>query len=378
MSGAALVVEADGGSRGNPGPAAYGALVRRAGTGELLAEVAEAIGVATNNVAEYRGLIAGLRAAFEIDPGAQVEARLDSKLVVEQLSGRWKIKHPDLRPLALEANGIFPPGQVTFTWVPRADNSHADALVNQALDGKPIGLAPTVEPANPAEPTDPSPAATSTAPPHRIAAWTPELGAPTTLLLVRHGHTELTAAARFSGGGVDGPDLDELGRSQAAALARILPSDVAAVVSSPLPRARQTAEILAAAREPAVTVRVDDGWRECDFGAWEGLTYPEVHAQYPAELAAWSADTAVAAPGGESFDELARRVAVARDRTIARYPGRSVVVVTHAWVIRALVAGALGAALSAMFRMRAAPGSVTSIDTYSDGSATVTGLSRLP
>src|SRR6266481_3961208 len=81
-----LVVEADGGSRGNPGPAGYGAVVR------------ESIGRATNNVAEYSGLIAGLRAAAATARGADVEVRMDSKLVVEQMSGRWQIKHPAMRP----------------------------------------------------------------------------------------------------------------------------------------------------------------------------------------------------------------------------------------------------------------------------------------
>ncbi len=129
-----LVVEADGGSRGNPGPAAYGAVVRDAGTSEVLAERAEHIGRASNNVAEYRGLIAGLTAAREIDPDAQVEVRLDSKLVVEQMSGRWKIKHPDMRPLAMQAMAILPRERVAFTWVPRESNAHADRLANEALD----------------------------------------------------------------------------------------------------------------------------------------------------------------------------------------------------------------------------------------------------
>src|SRR5438067_3873667 len=88
-----LVVEADGGSRGNPGPAGYGAVVRDADSGEVLAEVAAAIGTATNNEAEYRGLIEGLRAAQTFEPSA-IEVRLDSKLVVEQMSSRWKVKHP--------------------------------------------------------------------------------------------------------------------------------------------------------------------------------------------------------------------------------------------------------------------------------------------
>jgi ribonuclease HI len=129
-----LVVEADGGSRGNPGPAAYGALVQDAVTGELLNENAEYLGETTNNVAEYSGLVSGLRMAKEIDPTAQVAVRMDSKLVVEQMSGRWKIKHEDMRRLALQARAILPRSQVTYQWIPRAENSAADRLANEAMD----------------------------------------------------------------------------------------------------------------------------------------------------------------------------------------------------------------------------------------------------
>jgi ribonuclease H / adenosylcobalamin/alpha-ribazole phosphatase len=132
-----LVVEADGGSRGNPGPAAYGALVWDAETGDVLMSEGLAIGVATNNVAEYSGLIAGLEMAREIDPGAVVEVRMDSKLVVEQMAGRWKIKHPAMKPLAVRAQRLRP-AEVTWTWVPRELNKRADALVNSALDGVPV------------------------------------------------------------------------------------------------------------------------------------------------------------------------------------------------------------------------------------------------
>ena len=111
MSGATgrrrLVVETDGGSRGNPGPAAYGAVVRDGQTGEVLEQVAEHIGTASNNVAEYRGVIAGLTAARAIDPDADVDVRMDSKLVVEQMSGRWKIKNAALADLAAEARRIL-------------------------------------------------------------------------------------------------------------------------------------------------------------------------------------------------------------------------------------------------------------------------------
>src|ERR687895_1526765 len=132
---ARLVVEADGGSRGNPGPAGYGALVRDAVTGRILTEMAEALGRTTNNVAEYRGLIAGLRAAARVSTAASVEVRMDSKLVVEQMSGRWKIKHPDMIPLAREARDVAAGfSSVRYTWVPRARNTRADRLANEAMD----------------------------------------------------------------------------------------------------------------------------------------------------------------------------------------------------------------------------------------------------
>jgi ribonuclease HI len=131
-----FIVEADGGSRSNPGEAAFGAVVFDADTREVVAERGERIGIASNNVAEYSGLIAGLEAVRELDPEAQVDVRMDSKLVVEQMSGRWKIKHPDMRTLALRARDILPPQNVTYTWIPRAENGAADALVNDALDGR--------------------------------------------------------------------------------------------------------------------------------------------------------------------------------------------------------------------------------------------------
>lgn len=132
--GRSLIVEADGGSRGNPGIAAGGAVVADAATGELLAELGVYVGVATNNVAEYRGMLEGVRRAFEIDPGASVHVLMDSKLVVEQMSGRWKIKHPDMAKIAREARELIGHRPVTFEWVPRLQNSRADALANRSMD----------------------------------------------------------------------------------------------------------------------------------------------------------------------------------------------------------------------------------------------------
>jgi probable phosphoglycerate mutase len=129
-----LIVEADGGSRGNPGPAGSGTLVVDADSGEVLAEIGRYLGIATNNVAEYRGAIEGIRFAFALDPEAQLTVKMDSKLVVEQLSGRWKIKHPDMQLLAAEARALIGRRPIAFLWVPRAENSRADTLANRAMD----------------------------------------------------------------------------------------------------------------------------------------------------------------------------------------------------------------------------------------------------
>jgi len=129
-----LIIEADGGSRGNPGPAAYGCLVKDAQTNEVLFKEGKTLGVTTNNVAEYSGLVAALAAAHEIDPNAQIEVRMDSKLVVEQMSGNWKIKHENMKGLVEKARNAFAQSQVKYVWVPREDNLAADTLLNIALD----------------------------------------------------------------------------------------------------------------------------------------------------------------------------------------------------------------------------------------------------
>ena len=134
MSHARLLVEADGGSRGNPGIAAGGAVVLDPESGKVLAEVGVYVGVASNNVAEYNGLIAGLREAIRIAPAAAIEVRMDSKLVVEQMSGRWKIKHPDMQQLAAQARELLTGRETSFTWVPREQNKRADAAANHAMD----------------------------------------------------------------------------------------------------------------------------------------------------------------------------------------------------------------------------------------------------
>ena len=129
-----LVVEADGGSRGNPGIAAGGAVVLDDASGDVLSEVGVYVGIASNNVAEYNGLIAGLETALQRDPSASVHVRLDSKLVVEQMTGRWKIKHPDMQVLAGRARELIEGRDVSFEWVPRLSNKRADAAANESMD----------------------------------------------------------------------------------------------------------------------------------------------------------------------------------------------------------------------------------------------------
>jgi broad specificity phosphatase PhoE/ribonuclease HI len=360
-----VVVEADGGSRGNPGEAAYGAVLMDATTGEVIAERAEAIGIATNNVAEYRGLIAGLELYNEHTPEAELEVRMDSKLVVEQMSGNWKIKHPDMKPLALAANRLAPFG-TTFRWIPREQNKHADALLNAALDtamGRPTKRTRVAE-----VPVEEQPL-----PEARVAGWSKDLGAPTTLILVRHGATDHTSEKRFSGRGGEDPSLNADGRAQARAVAdwlAPLADEIDVVVSSPLARTRETADILGERLGRAV--ETEDGLAEAAFGTWEGLTFHEVQQSYPDDLDAWLGSLDVA-PGehGDSFKEMDRKVRRTRDRLLSRYPGKAVLAVSHVTPIKLLVRMALGATLDAVYKMELAPASVTVISWFSDGTASL-------
>ena len=366
-----VVVEADGGSRGNPGPAAYGAVLRDAETGAVIAEEGTAIGVASNNVAEYSGLIAGLRLAARFAPDADIEVRMDSKLVVEQMSGRWKIKHPDMRPLAAEASGLAPFG-TTYTWVPREHNKHADRLANEALDGIRQGItvaAETEEPDSLIEEVE-SPRERAEQPPsiQRQARGWGGGGEPTTVVLVRHGVTPHTTEKRFSGGLASAnPGLSEEGRAQIRAVAdwlAPLAERVDAVVASPVRRTRESAEILAAVLEHEV--EVEPGFAEMEFGAWDGLTFAEVGERHPEDLKAWLGSLDVAPGGGESFRVVQERVLAGLERLLAGLAGKTVVVVSHVTPIKTLVAHALDAPLEAVFRMELTPASVTVVSYYDD------------
>lgn len=388
-----VIIEADGGSRGNPGPAAYGALLRDADTGEVIAEEGTTIGIATNNVAEYSGLIAGLKLAEEFAPEADIEVRMDSKLVVEQMSGRWKIKHPDMRPLAAEAHRLAPFG-TTYTWIPREQNSYADRLANEALDGKRHGVTalgsamvdePHAEGVEEVREPAQQPNQQQNQQNQKLAVQEPARGwggqaVATTVLLIRHGATALTLEKRFSGGARgSNPGLTETGRAQVAAtaewLAPIAPG-VDLVVTSPLRRCQESAQLLA--DRLGVPVVVEPRFAEVDFGAWEGLTYDEIEQRFPDQLRAWVGSSDVAPPEGESFREVEQRVAAGMAALLAtaEHAGRTVVVVSHVSPIKTLVADALGAPLESVFRMELSPASVTEIAYFSPSSADSQGAAR--
>ncbi|MDI6098109.1 bifunctional RNase H/acid phosphatase [Actinoplanes sp. NEAU-A12] len=356
-----VVVEADGGSRGNPGPAGFGAVVMDADSGEVLAERYDSLGVATNNVAEYSGLIAGLRAAAELN-ATQVSVRMDSKLVIEQMSGRWQIKNAGLRPLAAEAAALV--GKftaVTYEWIPRERNKAADELANRAMDAA-AGKAPREQ-----APAAQAPAADAP------KSWAPpaSLEDATRIILVRHGATPLTSQGRYSGRG-DVPLTDE-GEAQAmAAAGRVagISREVAAVLSSPLSRCVRTAELIAA-EAGGLPVTIMNDLIECDFGEWEARTFAEVQERWPAEMSAWLASTSVAPPGGESFQAVAKRVRGAMATVLSAYPGKVVVLVSHVSPIKLILRDALAAGDAFLHRLFLDAAGVSTMDVWPDGNIAV-------
>lgn len=358
-----VIIEADGGSRGNPGVAGSGTVVYSS-TREVLREIAYVVGKASNNVAEYHGLLRGLEAAAELG-ATSVDVYMDSKLVVEQMSGRWKIKHPDMKELALKAQQIARGfDQVSYTWIPREKNKKADALSNVAMDacaaGKPVGilaeeateLAPEPAPEKKSEPT-----------------WTGAVTRPLRLLLLRHGETAMSVAKQYSGSA--DPALTERGEKMAQqAAARIASAGgIDAIVCSPLGRARQTAQYCADAL--GMKVDVMEELAELDFGEWEGKTFGEVIAEDPELHQKWLADTAIAAPGGESVQAVNRRVKKALESLKEQYPAGNVLVVSHVTPIKLLLRAALDAPTSVVNKIHLDLASLSIAEFYADGPTTV-------
>ena len=376
-----LVIEADGGSRGNPGTAGSGAVVIDQTTGMVIREIARFIGIASNNVAEYVALIAGLEAALDIDSNADIEVRMDSRLVIEQMSGRWKIKHPDMIQLGMQVQDLVRGKKVSWQWIPREQNFRADALANKAMDEL--------------SDSESSGLVTSTAANNRLSSSVTEFNESgpssvrspidvtkplTTIVLVRHGRTALTEARKISGGDGDDPDLSEVGVLDANAVAtalgqigskgpwqRIAP--ISAIVSSPMKRARQTAEVIA--KQHGLKVTENENLREISFGDWDGLTHEEAQQKDSTLWQSWRGSWSVSPPNGESLEVFDQRLQLARQQITERHAGKTVVVVAHVMPIRGFLGWAFDAAAAAYWRPQVAPCSISIIRVWGDETAEV-------
>lgn len=376
-----LIIEADGGSRGNPGTAGSGAVVIDAATGTVIREIARFVGIATNNVAEYIALVAGLEAALDIDPSAEILVRMDSKLVIEQMSGRWKIKHPDMIQLGKQVQDLVRGKDITWQWIPREQNFRADALANKAMDDL--------------SDSESSELVTSPGATNRLSSSVTEFNesAPssvrspidvtqplTTIVLVRHGRTALTEARKISGGDGDDPDLSEVGLLDAAAVSRALSgvgsqgpwqriAPISAIVASPMKRTRQTAEIIA--KQHGLKVTENENLREISFGDWDGLSHEEAQAKDSTLWQAWRGSWSVSPPNGESLEVFDQRLQLARQQIVERHAGKTVVVVAHVMPIRGFLRWAFDAAAAAYWRPQVAPCSISIIRVWGDETAEV-------
>lgn len=373
-----LCIESDGGSRGNPGIAGSGTVIYDGARQKILKEMAYVVGKATNNVAEYHSVINGLRAAKEMG-ATEVEVYMDSKLVVEQMSGRWKIKHPDMAALAKEAQGLVREiGQVSFQWIPRKDNARADALANMAMDALADGAKPgflgeaaegvagdaTGESAEESAGESAEESAESVRSPSH---WAGHKDEPLRLFLIRHGETEFSTQLRYSGWG--DPELTERGRTQAQRSAIRLKElldgrEVAAIMSSPLSRAKETAQIIQEKLGDA-ELQEAEALKELNFGTWEGLTFAQARTQDPQLHEQWVENPADSAPPeGESIRELYQRVRSWRNGLNRHYSGKTLVVVSHVNVIKAVVCQALGIGPGAVNRFFLDPAGISEIEFY--------------
>ncbi|GAA6527816.1 reverse transcriptase-like protein [Intrasporangium sp. DVR] len=317
-----LVVEADGGSRGNPGVAGYGALVRDRASGDVLIELAEPLGVASNNVAEYSGLLAGLQAVLEIDPTARVHVRMDSKLVIEQMSGRWKVKHEDMRRLAGQVREVLQEieaagGSVVFEWIPRERNKAADLLSNEAMDGHTVRRTPGTESARADAEGSQAPDIADAPDAADDVAERQDLR----LLLVQIPSTD---------GGVQ----------RVAGAVRHLAGRGSRVIAAPDPMAQQTGRAVAKAIGAEAEVSAD-----------------------------WTADPGRA--GSEPAD-AASSAAYGR----LRRGGGTVVVVTTRRGVLTVLAEVLGLDTDRFWSLATAPGSLTGVEVWADGAASVAFTNR--
>ena len=370
-----LIIEADGGSRGNPGLAGSGACVIDADTGEVILEISKFIGIATNNVAEYIALVAGLEGAYGLNADARILVRMDSKLVIEQMAGRWKIKHPDMQQLGARVQKLVAGKQIRWQWIPREENSRADALANKAMDEQSDAVV-TVAADSPRSPvvefnqTMPS----SVRAPGGV---TEEL---TTVVLIRHGRTHLTESKRISGRGGENPGLSELGRGDAHKAAKAAAeignsgpwahlSPISAIVSSPIQRTLDTAHILA--NEIGLGVSVNENIAEISFGDWDGHTNAEVMNKWADAFQEWQGSWTVSPPNGESLASFDERIQAGRRAILAENRGKTVAVVSHVMPIRGFLRAGMDAGIASYWRPQIAPCSITIIRFWGDQAAEV-------
>jgi probable phosphoglycerate mutase len=305
-------------------------------------------------------VIAALEFLNDAHPNDPVLIELDSKLVVQQLSGNWKVKHPDIAPLVRRASELMGSRRVELRWIPREQNSAADAAANRALDG---GVAPSTSsaPSGVAVTSDNDPAALPSVQPRSIRA--PRISSPhTDFFLIRHGSTNQTEAGRISGGG-ENPSLSQRGLVEAERVAEglerlalrhhlELPS---AVVHSPLERTAETAARVA--RPFSLPLFADSRLREIEFGNWEGLANEELD-RLP-ETSAWRGSLTARPPGGESIADLQQRVYESFFELVDQFRQQSVAVVSHMMPTRTMLALALGGLDSHFWSLQVNPASIS-------------------
>ncbi|MEY4418145.1 MAG: hypothetical protein RIQ88_583 [Actinomycetota bacterium] len=384
-----VIIEADGGSRGNPGPAGSGCLLIDAQTNDILAEAAIFIGVSTNNVAEYQAVLTGIQLANELAQESELLIRMDSKLVIEQLSGNWKVKHENMVDMFQQVITALGKRKVSFEWIPREQNSRADKLANQAMDaeiseirkysGKQSDSAIDVKTVssevtatnleyNPVLPS-------SVRAPRNV---TKKL---TTLILIRHGRTAFTESHRLSGRDGEDPALSEVGHEDATKVAKVIAEIGSSgqfknilrpsrIISSPLTRAQETAGLIAKAT--GLAIEIEPGIAEISFGDWDGYTNAEVAEQFSTEFEAWRGSVEISPPGGESLKDFEARVIQAKDSILTKYEGETLVLVSHVMPIRGLVRSALDSDWQAYWRVSVAPCSITILRFWGDEAAELT------
>ncbi len=370
-----LIIEADGGSRGNPGLAGSGACLIDADSGEVILEISKFIGVATNNVAEYIALVSGLEGAYGLNPDARILVRMDSKLVIEQMAGRWKIKHPDMQQLGARVQKLVAGKQVRWQWIPREENSRADALANKAMDEQGDAFV-TVAADSPRSPV----VEFNQTLPSSVRAPGGVTEPVTTLVLIRHGRTHLTESKRISGSGGENPGLSDLGREDAHKAAKAAAeignsgpwahlSPISAIVSSPIQRTLDTARILA--NELGLGVEDNSGIAEISFGDWDGHTNAEVMSEWPEQFAQWQGSWTASPPNGESLSSFDERVQFARRSILSEHAGKTVAVVSHVMPIRGFLKAGMDAGAAGYWRPQISPCSISIIRFWGDQAAEV-------